>query len=58
MRLRKDDPSVSFADSSPYAGEPMGSGANPYHAYGKRKLSGFVSNFDTGRPQYAYPQLR
>ena len=32
----------------------MWCGANPYHAYGKRKLSGFVGNFDTGQAQYAY----
>ena len=51
MRLRKNDPSVSFAASSPYAGAPMGCGTNLYLAYVKRQLSGFVGNFDTGLTQ-------
>ena len=51
MRLRKNDPSVSFADSSPYAGEPMGAEQNLHRSIEKRQLSGFVGNFDTGLTQ-------
>ena len=51
MRLRKNDPSVSFADSSPYAGEPTGCAANLYRTYGKRQFTGFVCTFVTGFTQ-------
>ena len=54
VRLRKNDPSVSFADSSPYAGEPMGCGANLYRTIGKRQFCGFVSPLDTGLTQALY----
>jgi hypothetical protein len=36
----------------------MGCGKNQHRTNVAREFSGFVSNFDTGQPQYAYPQLR
>ena len=33
----------------------MGRAANLYRTIGKRQLSGFVGNFDTGLTQYTYP---
>ena len=51
MRLRKNDPSVSVADSSPYAGEPMGAAQNSHRTIRKRQFLGFAGNFDTGLTQ-------
>ena len=35
----------------------MGAEQNLHRSIGKRQFCGFVGNFDTGLPQYAYPQL-
>ena len=47
-------PQSAAADSSPYAGEPMGCAANLYRTIGKRQFCGFVSPLDTGLTQALY----
>ena len=45
------DPSVSFADSSPYAGEPRGALQKSVPRLREAKRYGFYHCSDTGRPQ-------
>ena len=50
----KTTPQSACADSSPYAGAPMGAEQNLHRSIGKRQFCGFLRTFDTGLTHSPY----